>query len=607
VRRAKIVSVIVLLMLTAPAWAQVSVGEASMNLSSTIAVGYTDEYSNNEGSSHNWTPSGVADLTGYYYNPNFLSFMVEPFYNQSRVNSDFQSITAAGGVSANAGIFSGSRFPGTISFSKIYNNSGSYAIPGLPNYTTHGDSDSLAVTWGINLDDLPRIHLGFNQGSNDYSVYGANTEGNAHHYGFNAGAAYDLKGFHLNGGYQYNNSRLLTPQFLSGQEAEQSDITDQSISFNVAHKLPWSGSFNAGYIRESLNSDWEGETSNTTIDTVTSGVGLMPVRNLTVGAGVSYTNNLAGTLYSGLINAGVPPQELAPQYSSNALGLTGTANYDFSSNLHLFANVSRQQQDFSGQSFVSDSFTEGVTYFRWMFGGQFTGTVGFTQTSVSNTNQTLLGIISSAAYSHQFGRWSVAGSFNYAENTQTALAAYTGRNFGYSADLGRKITRVCYWSATAAAANTYLSYQSGPIATSQTYGTSFSLPIFSINGSYTKSSGNAFTTSTGLVPTPVPPSVVNPELLVLFNGTAYAVGAASHLRHLTISGIFSQAISDTESAGITSHNHTNSLDLTAVYHLRKLDFNAGYLRFNQGFSTVGTPPTMITSFYFGVRRWLHIF
>ncbi|MGA7423964.1 MAG: hypothetical protein WBW77_14875, partial [Candidatus Sulfotelmatobacter sp.] len=99
--------------------AQVNMGDASMHLTGMLDGGYSADYSNIANSDHNNIGAGVADLSGSYYNPNFLGFDISPFYNQSRLNSEFQSITAASGVNATAAIFSGSNFPGTISYSKV--------------------------------------------------------------------------------------------------------------------------------------------------------------------------------------------------------------------------------------------------------------------------------------------------------------------------------------------------------------------------------------------------------------------------------------------------------------------------------------------------------
>ncbi len=609
-RSGAILPAILLLALAVSASAQVSVGEAKMNMNSTISFGYTGDYANNAVSDHSFTPSGIADLTGSYYNPNFLSFQIEPFYNQSRVNSDFQSVTAAGGVNATAGIFSGSNFPGSISYSKVYNSSGNnFNIPGQANFTTHGDSDNLALTWGVKLPALPQLHFGFSDGSNSYSIYGANGEGNEHHDGFTAMAAYDIKGFFLSGGYQYTGSRALTPQFLTGEPAQQTNTTDNSLSFTVSHKLPWNGAIAGAVSKSDISTDTSGDTYTTTIDTATSSINIIPIKNLNLGANLYYTNNLEGTLLSSLLSAGVPPQNLAQQSSSNSLGLTSSASYDIPSlNLHLNGIASRQQQSFLGTTFVSDSYYTGVTYFHQLLGGQFTGTVGLTDTSINTANQSMVGLNGSVAYTHRVGRWVVAGAFNYAKATQTALAAYTGFNEGYSGSVGRKIGRASYWSASASSAKSYLSNQPGAATSSQSYSTSFSIPVFSITGTYSKSTGNAFLTPTGLVPTPVPLPVADPANVVFYNGKSYSVGFGMHpIRGLTISAIFSKALSDTQSSLISSSNSNENLNFLLVYHLRKLDVNAGYLKLNQGFSASGLPPTMVGSYFFGIKRWFNIF
>jgi len=264
--------------------AQVTAGEASMNLSGTISAGYSDDYSNLAGSDHSVIGAGRADLSGSYYNPNFLSFDVQPFYNQSRLNSAFQSITASSGVSASTKIFGGSDFPGSISYSAALNSSGNFGIPGLPNFTTHGNNDTLAVTWGVHLDGLPRVNLSFSDGNNDYSVYGASAGGRLHSDTFSATTSYQVLGFNLNGGYQYASSEILTPEFLAGGPAQQSDSGDNSFFFGIGRNLPWHGSFNAGATRSHIRSDFDDTSSSnrydTTIDTFSGGLNFAPAAHL---------------------------------------------------------------------------------------------------------------------------------------------------------------------------------------------------------------------------------------------------------------------------------------------------------------------------------------
>jgi hypothetical protein len=604
----------VLILALAPhASAQVKSGEASMNLNANVSVGYGDDYSNVAGSDHSIAGAGAADLSGFYYNPNFLSFDVQPFYNQSRLNSTFQSMTAASGVSASARFFSGSAFPGSISYSDNYNSSGNLSIPGLPNFTTHGNSDSLAINWGVHLHDLPSLHFSFSNSDSDYSVYGADTQGRVHSDTFSVTSAYRIAGFSLNGGYQYTANQALTPEFLAGEPSQQTNSGSNSFFFGVGHNLPWNGSISASATRYDISTDLGDTTSSdkydTTIDTLNGGLTFGPLPHLTVGGNTYYTDNLEGTLFNELLTAGViVPQNEAAQ-SSHSLSLTGYANYDMpAQHLHFNTFAERQQQTFLVTSFADDSYNGTAFYSNGLLGGAFNGVLGLTWTSVDTTHQSLLGVNSSINYTHPIQRWNVAGSVGYSQDTQTVLIAYTTSGYNYNGSVGRRIGRRSYWGAYASGSRSLLTGQPGSANTSQNYSTTLSLPRFSINGSYSVSSGNALLTPTGLVPTPVPLPVINPAGVVLYNGSAYSFGLGSNPVHgLELTATYAKALSGTNSNSTLSNNNNENMYFLLMYHLRKLNFQAGYSRLVQGFSIAGAPPTMVGSFYVGVSRWFNFF
>ena len=145
--------------------AQVKVGDnLNMNLNGQASAGYTADYGNEIPSDHGVTFGGNANLTGYYYDPNFLNFNVNPFYDQSRLNSTSASTSNASGVNAAVNVFGGSNFPGSISYSKIYNNDQIFGIPGVANYTANGNSDTFGVHWGVYLPNYPTLSVGYLQG-----------------------------------------------------------------------------------------------------------------------------------------------------------------------------------------------------------------------------------------------------------------------------------------------------------------------------------------------------------------------------------------------------------------------------------------------------------
>jgi len=218
-------------------------------------------------------------------------------------------------------------------------------------------------------------------------------------------------------------------------------------------------------------------------------------------------------------------------------------------------------------------------------------------------------LLGSSSYSRDFGRWKVTVQGNYAENQQTFLIAYTTSSYGYSGTLGRKFGRHSHWSVTGGGTKSGLSNQPGSGNFSQYYSTAFSAKWISASASYARSNGNSILTATGLTPTPVPVSVVTPGAVILYGGRSYSFGFGSTpMRGLTISASYSKAFSNTAADGLSSSNNNNEqLNARIQYLVRKIYFQAGYIKLVQGFSAVGGPPASVSSFYFGLSRWFNFF
>jgi len=584
-----------------------------MNLNGTVSAGYNDTYSNFAGSDHGIVFGGNANLSGYYYNPNFLSFNVQPFYNQSRDNSTFQSITASSGVNASTTLFGGTHYPGSISFSKAFNNSGNYNLPGLASYTTHGDNDTLALTWGAHPKDLPRTDFSFSNSNSAYSIYGANAQGTLHSDTFSARSAYEVAGFSLNGGYQYTALQTLSPELLTGEAPQEFHSGANSFFFGVSHNLPWNGNISAAANRVSIRTDLTDtaltDRYNTTIDTLNGAVNFAPLAHLSVGANTFYTDNLEGTLYNTLLTSGVSVLQNQGQQASNDLTLTGYGNYEMpAQHLNLHGFVERQQQTFLGLSFASDSANGTASYNNALLGGSFTGVLGLTYTALNTNQQSALGLNSSVLYTHQFNLWTVAGGFGYSQGTQTVLISYTSSGYNYSGSLGRRLGRRSYWGVYANGARSLLTDLPGSANSSQSYSTSLSVARYSFSGSYSQSNGNALLTSTGLAATPVPLPVINPAAVVFFNGKSYSLGFGAHPLHgLSLTAVYAKSLSATNSNSTISNNNNADLDFLMTYNVRKVSFISGYSRLVQGFSLSGTPPAMVGSFYVGIARWFNFF
>jgi hypothetical protein len=146
-KASRILSVMAAVLLCAVAGhAQLTFGDyLKMNLNGDLGFGYNGSSGNGEiGSSHSQGMNGDANLTGYYFHPNFFSFQVRPYYDRNQSNSESQSITRSTGIGASVGFFGGSRFPGSISYGKDFSTNSEFRVAGVP---TPGPSASPGARW----------------------------------------------------------------------------------------------------------------------------------------------------------------------------------------------------------------------------------------------------------------------------------------------------------------------------------------------------------------------------------------------------------------------------------------------------------------------------
>lgn len=597
-----------ILLLAVRAPAQITIGDdISAKLNGNLSFGYTGDYGNLTASDHGLTAGGTADLSGSYYNPGFLAFDIQPFYNQSRANSSYQSLTDASGVNASAAIFSGSHFPGSVSYTKSYNSEGNFGVPGIANYTSHGDSGIFSAGWGINVPDLPHVQLSYQKGSNDYSIYGTDTNGSSRFDTFSANSSYMLAGFNLNAGYRHTDTDAEIPDLVSGQPAETSDSSGNSFFAGVSHHLPLNGAFSIGASRSGTSEESSGGSYNGTIDLLNSGLSFAPLRNLNFGTTAQYDDNLVGSLYSTVIAAGGVVQN-ASQENSHSLDVTTYAIYRLpSAHLTFTGNLEDREQSIFGSTLGETSITGNVNYSDSFLGGFVSLNNSVTENLLAG--KTYMGLLSSVNYSRRLFGWNFSGGFNYAQNQQTVLITYSTSGYGYNGSLGRKFGEKTYLVFSASGAKSGLTGNSGSQSFNQSYSTTLNLQHWvSLNGSYSKSSGNSILTASGLVATPVPLPVLPSSSILLYGGHAYSFGfGSSPMKRLTMSASYARAFSDVINSSLTSNNRTDVLIAQFDYQFRQMHFIGGYTKLVQGFSASGTPPTMIGSFYIGVTRWFNFF
>lgn len=605
-KRATLAASALVLALAISARAQLEVGEnTSLKLNGNVQAGYSGDFSNVTPSDHGFTPGGNADLSGFYYSPNFLSFDVQPFYNQSRLNSTSQSVFQSSGATASANFFGGSNFPGTINYARLYNNEAGFNLPGVGNLTTVGNSQNLGVNWGIRIPDYPKVSFQFNDGGTANSLFGTDANSTAHIRTLGVFASDTLVGFNLTGSFQHNGAHEEIPEILAGEGPQISDSSSNSFTAGAGHKLPLHGAFSAGFSRTGLSTDFSGINYNGTIDTVNSSAAFEPLRRLNVSVNTQYTDNLSGMLYQPFVQSGALVPASLLQYSTDSLTVMGQASYSVST-LNLIATVSHQDQTVLGQSIAANTYQEMANYGKTVFRGFLNATVGVTESAIDyGQDPTTVGTFGTLSYTRKWQGWDVSGSVNYSRDTQTVLIAYTSSGQGYSAAIGRRIGARGHWNASASEVKSEFNNLPGSGSSSQSYSTAFSIKNYGINGGYAKASGNSFLTPTGLTPSPIP--IPTPQT-ILFNGTSYTAGAfATPVRGLMLSAAYSSARSTTMQNSAFSRNSSDQLVTLLQYRLRQVWIQGGYLKLHQGLSITGQPPTMDASFYVGISRWFNFF
>jgi hypothetical protein len=596
-----------LFLLVLPAAGQLQLGDFNSNLNGTVSTGYNGDYGNQISSAHSLDFGGTGTLSGFYYNPNFLSYTVSPYLNQARDNSSYQSISNASGVDFESSIFGGSHFPGSISYAKAYNSEGSIGIPGVANYTTHGDSDTFGVSWAAMVPGLPSLAANFQMGSNQYSIYGSNDTGSSDSHSFGLRSGYTVKGFNLGAYFSDGSSHSDVPQVLqNSSQTETSTSSNHGYGFTVGHALPFNGSFSGNVNRSDVNSDFEGASYSGTIDTYIANAGFQPTNKLHVGVSTDYSDNFAGTLYQAIAGAGgvLPPPNLGE--GTHSFELLGSTSYSILPNMQALGSADYREQSFLGENYAATTYSAGISYGRGLFGGNFNSVLSLNDSTVSNSSQNILGFNGSVNYNRRFEGWVMGGSFNYAQSVQTLVVTYMASQYNYSANVRRRWRRLS-WSAGAGAGRTGLTEQAGTTSSNEAFNTSIVYSRWSLNGSYSKSSGQAIASGAGLIPTPIPPPILNSDL-ILYGGKSYGFGlGGAPMRRLTVTASFAKAITNANLEGTLSSSNTAQINTLFQYQFRKMYLTGGYSRLVQGFSTSGTPPENVSSFYIGVSRWFNFF
>ena len=613
-RLVQIIGGLAILAFADAAVAQIQVGDnTKMSAGGLFTAGYSGDYGNQIQSSHGLQLGASGQLNGYYYNPNFINFSITPYYNQSKADSSYQSLTDASGVAATANFFTGSHFPGSVTYRYDYNSTGTFGLPSTPNFTTQGTGQGFGVNWSALLPDWPTLSVGYQQGSGSSTLYGTDQEASSDQRLFNVRSSYRWAGFNLNAFYDHTSLNSVYPEFLVGAGNEKNDSSGQDIGINTSRNIDWwHGSTYASFDHSSYSTNYlMGSQQNSTnssysADQESAGVNFHPTEKLGLYANENFTNNLSSYFNGALVNNGavVPPVNVLGS-GSNSLTMGGGANYLFSQHLNGNAQATYYTQSYFGQTYTGTFLSGNVNYSRKLF-DMFSFSAGVVDSSTGlGTNN--IGFIGNVNYYHRFGGWETSGNFSYAQNVQSVLITYTTSYYNYSANLHRKFSPRVQWTAAFNGSMQGLTANKNSSSSSEGFSTSLSLRQIAFSAQYLSGTGNSVLTNNGIVPLPPIPGQI-PTNLIAYNAQNYGGSVSwTPVRRMVLSGTYSKSLSNTLANGIYSKNDTEIIYSQLQYRLRRISLLAGYTRFTQGISATGVPPGTVTSYYGGISRWFDFF
>lgn len=593
-------------MLVVSAQAQVAVGdEVKMSLNGNIGIGYSGDFGNTGTSGHGLFGTGMGLLSGSYYNPNFLSFNVRPFYNRNQDNGVYTSVLSETGVDASTSIFSGSHFPGSISYTKSFAKGSQYGLPGTANLSADSNTQNFSATWSELLPNLPSLTATFADNSSSSTILGESGTSDTSSKIFNVLSNYKVHGYQLTGFVNHQNYNVELPAFLAPTNT-QSDSATTSYGISANHSLPLSGTITMDYNRTDYDSRTGAFQANGTTDTADTTVAVKPIERLSVSGQVRYTGNLIGALRQTYL-AGQTAGLFSEEEQSHGIMLGTYAAYQIGHGFGLVGYANRQIQNFAGTTydFNQAGGTLTYSYARPLFGLLYLsfGMVNNGTTTGGNS----LGFVGNADLKRRIRRWEYNADFSYSQNVQAIIANYTTSGFNYGGNVRRRLGSNISWTVSYRGAQTAVTQIPGSGNRADSFVTNFVDGRYDFSATYSKSHGTALLSSTGtLTPTPVA-TLLTPEQIV-YAGKVYGVGASvTPLKRMLINVNWYKVRSDTQTSALFSQNNSERYYGQMQYNLRKLSFRAGYWRVYQAVGANFGKPTLDNTYFFNVSRWFNVF
>ena len=273
-----------------------------MSADGIVGAGYDASSGTNQTASHDIGINVSGELTGYYFNPRFLSFSVLPSYNRSSSNSGSSSLTNASDIDTNVQLFTGSQFPGAVSYNKAFDSTGTFGLPGVQSFVTHGDTSSFGIGWSALLSGLPPVNVSFTHSSSSSTIFGTTQETQSTSRVFNVNSVYRMAGWGLQGRFTDVTNQAEVPVFLSTASGSGSETTTnkseestKTISFTATHKFPLKGGAQFSYGYSSFDGGTGTDHSSGSNTVLNANISIIPKPWFASSFETEYNSDLIGT------------------------------------------------------------------------------------------------------------------------------------------------------------------------------------------------------------------------------------------------------------------------------------------------------------------------
>lgn len=610
--------VVGIVLLSPSALGQLQIGDnTTLKANATAGLGWTGTYDGNDINSLTYGFNG--NVTGDYYDERFLNWTITPYFNQSKLNSNFNSTSSASGVNALANFLSNSRTPVQFTYAFDHNAEGTFNVPGSAgSFRTAGSGQAIGVNASYLPEDWPSIQGVFTHSSSNYDVLGGFGGGTANGTGFGFSSAYNLWDTNLNGSYSRSYNSSESPAFSQSGETVKSSSNQGTLQFAASRRLAsWSnGSFS--FARTSMVADYAKARTEGTFDTVGGLLSAQATKRLAFNFHANYSSNLSEQFLAAVLsgnNAGATNTEVkGPSVTSSYLNYGVTSGYNITRELTATGGINRQVQGQPGlPDAVSTIMNVGASWSHRLLGGSLGAHYGiayyFAPVIVRSNNEnqtrdsTFTGHNAAVSYGRSFLGFSANGSLSYGRSLTYLLIGYVQSNYAANGSLSRNIAS---WNFAVSTSYSKAHIETMTLADSSTesYSASISHRGLGLNGNYSRSNGEGLQVGNNIIPNPTG----GPFPPLLFKGESYGGGISYRpLRRWMITSSYAKLKYNSIQADQSANNTSEQFFLRSEYHFRQMNFNFGYSHLMQGFGIGTVRPTTIDTVFFGVTRRFDIF